>query len=112
MYPRPLTQRERDVLNVLLTADFPDAEALRAQAADVEVVGVCGCGCPSVDFRKEPGVGLHVRVNASIAGGSHDGLFLYTLEGHLGGIEYVGNSVESDPSELPEPAQLVIESAS
>lgn len=111
MQSRPLTQRERDVLDTLLAADFPDADAFRAQADDVEVVGVCGCGCPSIDFHKEPGFGLHVRVNAAIAGESHDGLFLFTLGDHLGGIEYVGNSGEKDPTEFPDPAMLIVESA-
>jgi hypothetical protein len=111
MDSRPLTQRERDVLNALLSVDFPDVDALRTQAEDVEVVGVCDCGCPSIDFHKEPGVGLHVRVNAAIEGGSHDGLFLFTLGDHLGGIEYVGNSGEKDPTEFPDPALLIVEPA-
>jgi hypothetical protein len=111
MDSRSLTQRERAVLDALLSVDFPDVEALRAQARDVEVVGVCGCGCPSIDFRKEPGLGLHVRVNAAVAGGSFDGLFLFTLGDHLGGIEYVGNSGEKDPTELPQPALLIVEPA-
>jgi hypothetical protein len=108
---RPLTQREREVLDALLSADFPDAETLRAQAEGVEVVGVCGCGCPSVDFRQDPGVGLRVRVDAAIAGGSSDGLFLFTLGDQLGGIEYVGNSGEKAPSEFPEPALLIVKPA-
>jgi hypothetical protein len=109
MESRPLTGRERAVLDALLSSDFSDVEMLRAQAEHVQVVGVCGCGCPSIDFRTEPGVGLRVRVNAAIAGGSYDGLFLFTLGDHLGGIEYVGSSGEKDPPELPEPALLVIE---
>lgn len=111
MQSRSLTQRERDVLDALLSADFPDAHALRAQAEDVEVVGTCGCGCPSIDFHKEPGVGLHVRVNAAIAGESHDGLFLFTLGEHLGGIEYIGNSGEKGPAEFPDPSLLIVETA-
>ena len=109
MDSRPLTHRERAVLDALLSADFPGVEALRAEAEDVEVVGGCGCGCPSIDFRKEPGVGLHIRVNAAIAGGSYDGLFLFTIQDHLGGIEYVGSSGKKDPAEFPDPTLLIVE---
>jgi hypothetical protein len=83
------------VLDALLSPDFPGGEALRAEAEHVEVVGGCGCGGPSTDFRKQPGVGLHIHVNAAIAGGSYDSLFLFTIEDRLGGIEYVGNSGET-----------------
>jgi len=50
---------------------------------------------------------MHVRVNAAIKD-SYDGLFLYTLGHHLGGIEYVGVSDEGDPSEFPDPSVLTI----
>ena len=45
---RPLTDREREVLNALLAVNFPGAPAMRAQATLVRVVGGCGCGCPSI----------------------------------------------------------------
>lgn len=60
---------------------------------------------------QEAGVGLHVRVNAAIDGCQYDGLFLYTLGEHLGGIEYVGNSGEKDPAEFPDAALLIVEPA-
>jgi hypothetical protein len=104
---RPLTERERAVLDHLLSVEFPGVEDLRAQAVNAMVVDVCACGCPSIDFHTERGVGMHVRVNASISG-SYDGLFLYTLGEHLGGIEYVGVSDEGDPAELPDPSVLVL----
>jgi hypothetical protein len=58
-------------------------------------------GAQSIDFHKEPSVGRHVRVNVAITGGSHDGLFFFTLGDHLGGIKYLGNSGEKDPAEFP-----------
>ncbi|WP_130511266.1 hypothetical protein [Krasilnikovia cinnamomea] len=104
MDARPLTQREREVLEALLTVDFQDVERLRRQAADVAVVGMCGCGCPSIDFERGRGLGMAIRVNASVRG-SNDGLFLFTIEDPqrgevLGGIEWVGVEDE-DPGELP-----------
>src|SRR5688572_13393530 len=58
MNARPLTQRERAVLDALLTVDFPDVATLRHQATEVAVVGTCGCGCPSIDFQHGRGLGM------------------------------------------------------
>lgn len=112
--PRPLTERERSVLDVLLSVDFDRVEDLRRQAADVVVVGMCGCGCPSIDFVNGRGLGMSLRVNASIRG-TNDGLFLYTIEDPdrgecLGGIEYVGVG-EKDPAEFPPPDLLNVDPA-
>ncbi|MET7423154.1 hypothetical protein [Dactylosporangium sp. NPDC005555] len=114
MDARPLNQRERAVLEALLAVDFQDVETLRRQAAEVVVVGTCGCGCPSIDFQHGHGLGMAIRVNAGVRG-SHDGLFLYTIEDPqrgevLGGIEWVGVG-ETDPDELPSPELLDIRAA-
>jgi hypothetical protein len=111
---RPLTTREREVLKVLLSVDFPGVDNLRRQANEVLVVGQCGCGCPSVDFQRGRGLGMAIRVNAGLPD-SYDGLFLYTVEDLgrgeiLGGIEWVGGS-ETNPDELPEPYLLTVEPA-
>ncbi|RKT53652.1 hypothetical protein [Saccharothrix australiensis] len=111
MDPRPLTERERAVLEALLAVEFRGAEVLRRQAAEVMVIGMCGCGCPSIDFRSTHGRGMAVRVNAATP--DHDGLFLYTVEGFegteaLGGIEWVGVG-GTDPDEFPPPSLLRIE---
>ena len=68
--------------------------------------GTCRCGCPSIEFRAEPRIGLQVRVNA-VVDGSDDGLFLYTVGGHLGGIEWAGVS-DNVPAEFPDPVLLKI----
>lgn len=112
--PRPLTDRERSILNTLLSADFDGVDDLRRQALDVVVVGMCGCGCPSVDFVQGRGLGMTLRVNGSIRG-TNDGLFLYTIEDpdrgeRLGGIEYVGVG-EKDPVEFPSPDLIDLDPA-
>lgn len=107
---RPLTERERAVLNALLSVDFDGVQGLRIEAEQAMVVGGCGCGCPSVDFYNESGQGMHVRVNAATQG-QFDGLFLYTVAGRLGGIEWVGNLDERDPPEFPDPATWTINPA-
>jgi hypothetical protein len=73
MDSRVLTPRERTVLEALLAVDFQGVESLRLQAADVVVVGMCGCGCPSIDFRRDRGLGMAIRVNAAVPG-SYAGL--------------------------------------
>ncbi len=75
------------------------------------VVGTCGCGCPSIDFKHGRGLGMTIRVNAAVRA-SQNGLFLYAVEvprrGEvLGGIEWVGVDV-TDPDELPSPDALDI----
>jgi hypothetical protein len=105
---RALTSRERSVLVALLAVDFPGVKRLRDQAEEAEVVGECGCGCPSIDFRSEPGAGMRICVNAAIEGSPRDGLFLFLIGGRLGGIEYVGASSHSDPDEFPDPSALVV----
>lgn len=105
---RPLTPREREVLDALLAVEFDGVDELRAQAPAATVVGTCSCGCPSIDFFKRQGAGMHIRVNATVRG-TNDGLFLYSVGERLGGIEYVGVSDAGDPGELPAPALLAVE---
>ena len=108
-----MTERERAVLTALLAVDFNGVERLRAQAAEAQVLGGCGCGCPSIDFFEGRSTGMTMVVNAGVKGSNtYDGLFLYTvgLPGRgevLGGIEWVGQS-ETNPYELPAPEDLAI----
>lgn len=113
MEPRPLTQRERAVLNKLLSVDFDGVQRLREQADHVEVVEVCGCGCPSIDFVLGRGLGMSIPVNASVRGSEFDGLFLWTIADAdlgevLGGIEWLSNSEDLDPDEFPDPVLIEI----
>jgi hypothetical protein len=47
--PRPLSHRERELLEFLVEAC--DSEELREQVAQAEVVATCSCGCPSIGLR-------------------------------------------------------------
>ncbi len=112
MDARPLTHRERAVLEALLAVNSSGIKVLRFQAANVVVVDRCGCGCPSIDFEPSPGLGMTIRVNAGVRDNSYNGLFLYTIEDPqrgevLGGIEWVGVD-ETDLDELPSPDLLDI----
>jgi hypothetical protein len=50
--PRPLTAKERPLIEFLLAS--PIARELRLQVETVEVDAVCSCGCPSAWLRVDP----------------------------------------------------------
>jgi hypothetical protein len=52
--PRPLTPREREVLDAMLNVDFPGVEEVRATAAGLRVHVEWSC-CPSIQFAREMG---------------------------------------------------------
>lgn len=52
-YPRAMTTAERDVLDRMLSVDFPGVETLRRSAEEAVVVGGCSCGCPTIYFRRD-----------------------------------------------------------
>lgn len=63
--PRQLTPRERAVLDALLEPEFPGADELRSQAAEVLVGDTCRCGCASIDFAQPPAtLGMRVLTEA------------------------------------------------
>jgi len=47
---RPLTEEERKLLEWLLANGSPEAKPYLSQIANVNVVGKCTCGCPTVDL--------------------------------------------------------------
>ena|SRR6185503_11799899 len=49
-FPRPLTPREAEILDFMLSVDDPRIEPLRDQRRTVVATGVCGCGCASIDL--------------------------------------------------------------
>lgn len=56
-YPRPLTDREREVL-ALLADGLPDGHPARAEVATARAARPCGCGtCPSIELTPAEGVG-------------------------------------------------------
>ena len=115
-YPRPLTAREREVLDALLSADFPQHEAYRAQVEAIEVVGGCTrCPCPSVDLRvdrsrataaPEKDVAGHRPLPVNADGPGCD-LMVFQDNGWLDSLEYVVHDAEGAPvTELPAAHEL------
>lgn len=106
---RDLTEREREVLDFLLAADFQGAPALRVQARSARVTGVCGCGCATIDLEVDretsPRAELAKRVPVEAFGKSQSpdaagGLLLFADDGWLSGLEIWFTSDEP-PREFP-----------
>jgi hypothetical protein len=112
LFPRPLSARERSLLDFLLAEDFPGAEALRMQAQTVRVKGLWE-GLPSVvllevaDGSAPRANVLHtVPVEAKVRDvDPPQELLLFVENGFLDSIELVDYS-GSDEAELPLAAAL------
>jgi hypothetical protein len=88
--PRPLTDRERDILDLLLAVDFPGAAELRQQAASVSAeregmiidLIVSAESLPATVISRTP-------VQADVDGDGYDGgLLLFVDDGRLSALEY------------------------
>ena len=86
------------MLDQLLIRDFPGVAELREQAVDVQVVGRCECGCPSIylattrDHRPaaiaDGLVRSELRVS-SVADAPEGDVILFVKDGRLSYLEYV-----------------------
>jgi hypothetical protein len=92
--PRPLTQREADVLRFILRPDDPRLVPLREQVEWAMVVDVCRCGCRSFDMTVDrasgrPAEGLG-RIAVEVTRLSGTGVYwlgLWLDDGWLLGVE-------------------------
>lgn len=105
---RPLSPKERGVLETILGTSFPRAEELRQQVPNLVVSGMCGCGCPTVYFgHSEKGRGVEVVAEAAVAG-TQDSILLFISEsGALDSMESVWLG-EVPRDEFPGSDQLVV----
>jgi hypothetical protein len=113
-FPRPLSDRERAVLNFLLGVDDSRLDPLRGQAKVAIASGRCSCGCATIDLAVDHALArsaelcspvLEARVPSPIAG-DPDGFYEVVLfldpAGWLESLEivfYVGDP----PLEFPPP---------
>ena len=100
---RPLSEVERQVLDVMLAQDFPGAIELRAQMNTARVTRTCDCGCPTVDLVVGGDVVLaavssRTPVNAEVDGVVGGGLIVFVDEGRLSGLEYYSAEDETPRS--------------
>jgi hypothetical protein len=88
--PRPLTAREREILDLLLSVDFPGAKELREQAISVSAERE-GMIIDLIVSEALPRATVVSRtpVQAVVDGDRHDGgLLLFVDDGALSALEY------------------------
>jgi len=92
VFPRPLSQGEQELVEVLLGAARAGARRYLGQVETVEVVGGCRCGCPSIDLAipSGPRDGAPkplVLGDAESPEGAPVGVILWVCGGALSGLE-------------------------
>ena len=107
---RSATAEERELVVWLLrnAATIGDVAAFLDQASHLRVVGGCGCGCPSVDF-KAGGQDAVASIIADAEGTSPEGVMvgviLWAKEGRISGLE-VYPFADTGRFGLPRPENL------
>lgn len=108
---RALTERERDVLEVVVRRAGAAHPGLAAQLAQLSVVGTCGCGCPTIYFgHDEKGAGVEKVADVAVRD-TYDSILLFVSEhGYLDSLEYVwvGDDI---PAEFPPSTLLGLDNA-
>ena len=111
IFPRPLDERERAVLNHLLAGDFPGSAELRRQAESAVVTGKCPCGCATIDLAVDASAApAHVERNVPVESLSREAdppfeILLFVENGRLSSLEIVTYADEPIRS-FPPPAAL------
>lgn len=90
--PRPLSDAELELIEALLGAAGMGAGRFLGQLARVEVVGGCGCGCPSIDLAQHGCSGEGAAKAVIVADGESPegvqvGVILWSRDGALSGLE-------------------------
>jgi hypothetical protein len=110
-FPRPLTGREAETLEFMLSADFPGNEVLREQAPRAVVVEQCTCGCATIDFGLEHDAPLAPEIQGSplVQTRARDmdehpvSLMLFVRDGRLSSLEIVWYDESQMTGEFPAP---------
>ncbi|KXO99596.1 hypothetical protein [Tsukamurella pseudospumae] len=106
---RPLTDRERAILDGFLSYDYPGVDELRAQLSTLRVNPElsCSCGCGTVDLVADrvlspAAAPSPLPVGAEIPGDGDvplGGMIVFLLDGYLASLEIY--SYGSGPLQLP-----------
>ena len=109
---RQLSRSERELIELLISREYPDDGALRVQLDVVLVYPSCGCGCGSIGFEHEGGLrpgpsrldrqatGAAYPVVIDDDGNDVGGLILFTRQGLLDDLEVY--SYGPEPLPLPD----------
>jgi hypothetical protein len=113
--PRPLSRAEKQVLDLMLSSDFPGAVTLRSQIPSVRVVARCDCGCATVNLEVAPqepratdvGNGV-LPVTGYVGSDIHQtkaGIIVFVDDGYLSSLE-IYSLAEPAPPEWPDLAEV------
>jgi hypothetical protein len=88
---RPLSEKERELLDFMFTADFPGRDELRTQTSRVKVCWECDGGCGTVEFElKEPCIRAAAHEPIPVEGyGKGVDVLLFVRQGLLSSLEIV-----------------------
>lgn len=108
--PRPLSERELELIEALLGGAGAGAVRYLGQLEGARVVGGCGCGCPSIDLEVEGGgaegsASPLLMADGESPEGEPVGVILWVRGGFLSGLE-VHPWNGSASVRLPDPATL------
>jgi hypothetical protein len=105
---RSLTEKEGTLLEWLLANGRPDAKPYRSQVANVNVVGRCTCGCPSIDLavgereqRKTAPSIILADFEGRTPEGVEVGVILHAREGEISELKVYAIPVVDGPFNLP-----------
>ncbi|EMI44878.1 hypothetical protein [Rhodopirellula sp. SWK7] len=109
---RPLSAKERETVLWLLQHGNPDAATFIPDVELATVVGVCPCGCATIDLAV---AGVQPADTGMIVlsdyywiddDGHTNGIFVFSVSGQLAGLEVYSCDGESGTVELPDISQL------
>jgi hypothetical protein len=107
---REQTQRERQVVETILLADFPGRDEVGKQLRGARVRDDCECGCGSFAVEQRQGMpsapesGALLNVEGEDDNGTLVGLFIMVREGYVEYVECYG--LARSPVSLPLPKSL------
>jgi hypothetical protein len=107
---RPLTDEERALTRWILENGVPEAVGFLDQLERACVVGLCPCGCATIDFAINglPEAPPGVRILGDFVFGDETdlaGVFVFESNGILRGLEVYGLAGDA-PKVLPKPKEL------
>jgi hypothetical protein len=108
---RQLSEAEHKLVEWLLAHGGPGAAKYKTQVTNLNVVSMCGCGCPTIDFALQSGRKVGASEIVSEAGGTTPegvsvGIILHAREGELSELEVYSTSGLDVSFSLPHPELL------
>lgn len=111
---RELSTRERELVHWLLEHGTAEAKSLLSQLPDAHVCSRCGCGCASIDIAVDSAIvpdGSGMKIVSDYQyrddNGNLVGVFVFTRQGLLAGLEIWPIDETADTSRLPDVCRLI-----